>query len=102
MVTTLTVVGYPSCPYYQKSVSLARHIETKNSDKFRINIISKSTGEYREWVREFKATAENNHTTSPSVFIGEEKAFETFIGGNDDFHHWARSQHLKRGSCTIS
>mmetsp|Transcript_13419 Transcript_13419/g.15295 ORF Transcript_13419/g.15295 Transcript_13419/m.15295 type:complete len:107 (+) Transcript_13419:476-796(+) len=101
MVQTITVVGYPSCGYYQMSATLATQICAANSE-YKLNLVPKPATQYRKWVREFTSTVEKHHTSSPSVFIGNEgKDYEKFIGGNDNFQSWARNNGLKKGGACI-
>ena len=102
MVKVLTVVGYPTCGYYQTAARTAQSIGKANPETFQVNLVPKPANDYRQWVRQFNKTAERHHTSSPAVFIGQDAdPYETFVGGNDDFQSYARGEGLVKGGCSV-
>lgn len=82
----LSIHGFKGCPYFEKSVQMAKDAFKEFPDKLEAPKIHshKSREDFQSWLKDQKVIDGKGHRTSPFVWVGESE----FIGGSDKLLDW--------------
>ncbi|KAJ3214666.1 hypothetical protein HDU67_001372 [Dinochytrium kinnereticum] len=95
-VTCYHVAGFTTCPYFQRSVAMAKRLYKAMPDKVAEPIVfGFSRDEWNERKLDLAKTVPGagQHRTSPMVWEGCTPDVWAFVGGNDDFTDRLRITH---------
>eukprot|EP01117_Protostelium_nocturnum_P016009 TRINITY_DN6260_c0_g1_i2.p1 TRINITY_DN6260_c0_g1~~TRINITY_DN6260_c0_g1_i2.p1 ORF type:complete len:144 (+),score=38.56 TRINITY_DN6260_c0_g1_i2:492-923(+) len=82
----ISIHGFNGCPYFEKSVQMAREAFKEFPDRMKPPNIHfhKSRQDFQSWLKDQKVIDGKGHRTSPFVWVGNSE----FIGGSDKLFDW--------------